>query len=43
MNWKMFIARHWKAALLLLQLGLLTFMVTTGKAFAEPIDCPILP
>lgn len=43
MNWKIMIASHWKLALLLIQLGLLALMVTSGKVFAEPVDGPYGP
>jgi len=40
MNWKITIASHWKAALLLLQLSLFAIMMISGIAFAGQIDCP---
>jgi len=39
----MFIASHWKAALLLLQLGLLIIMFTTSKALGDSVDSPVVP
>ena len=43
LNWKMFIASHWKAALLLLQLGLLILMFTMPKALGDPVNSPVVP
>jgi len=38
-NWKMFIASHRKAALLLLQIGLLILMFPLG----DLVDSPVFP
>ena len=43
MNWKMFIASHWKVGLLLLQIGLLMLMFTMSKALGDVIDSPVAP
>lgn len=43
MNWRMFIFRHWKIALLLLQIALLSLAISVGKTHAEPIDSPVGP
>lgn len=44
LNWKMFIASHWKVAFLLLQLGLFVVMVTTvNPVGGDPVDSPVVP
>lgn len=40
LNWKMFVARHWKVTLLLVQLGL---FVLTVIVLSDAIDSPIGP
>jgi len=43
LNWKMFVASHWKAILLTLQLCLFLLMVTTVNPLGDPIDSPVGP
>ena len=43
MNWKIFVIRHWKAVLLLTQIGVIALSLAVAKAHAEPIDTPCGP
>jgi len=39
LNWKMFIASHWKVGLLMLQIGLFILMLPLG----DLVDSPVVP
>jgi hypothetical protein len=43
LNWRTFVIRHWKAILLLTQIGIVAISIAVTKANAEPIDTPCGP
>ena len=43
MNWRMFVTRHWKAIVVVLQIGLVALSLASVKAHADPINTPVGP
>jgi len=43
LNMRTFVARHWKAILVALAIGMVVFSLAATKAHAEPINCPFGP
>lgn len=43
MSWKRVILSNWKLVFLIIQLGLLSIAIATGKALADPIDDVVCP
>jgi hypothetical protein len=43
LNLRMFVARHWKAILVALAIGLAVLSLAATKAHAEPINTPFGP
>jgi type IV secretory pathway TrbD component len=43
LNLRTFVARHWKAIVIILQIGLVALSLAAAKAHADPINTPIGP